>query len=583
MKKIFIYITLIASSFALAQQGVGIGTTTPDNSAALDVTSTTSGLLINRVSLVNVTNATTPVNTPATGLLVYNTNASVTGGDGVGFYYYNGTQWVKIGSQPGWSTIGNAGTTAGTNFLGTTNAQDLVFRTNATEAMRVESGGDIGIGTNNPTAGLHIEGTASPAIVYNMDFEGSLSSVSQSSSAGANTWGVSATLLAECNTTCAGTAAIITNAGSDEDDTLFMGPFTPQQNSIDISFNYGFTHENGGGARTGDQFIVQLFQGGTQVGGDLVNLLDLNAAEATYNGTHAVTAGLPYEIRVRFIGQERASIDNVLVTQALIPLLRIQDGSEQEGFVLTSDANGYATWRSPNVAGAEEDWAFFSGNTNTDPVYHQGLVRGGSTAVATETLDLDYTASSIINPGITTLGLGSVELFADIPAFNEITAINNDIAPAVDNTVTLGEATLAWSEIFLINPTITTSDRRLKENINPIQYGINDVMKLKPSQYYWTDEQYVKRGVPLDQKRLKLGLIAQELLEVVPEVVTTHQWVKKSEKENDTFILKENERLGVNYAELIPVLVKATQDQQELIDELKKENEKLEKLVSKKK
>lgn len=582
MKNIYIYIMLITSSFALAQQGVGIGTTTPDNTAALDVTSTNSGLLINRVALVNVTNATTPVNIPATGLLVYNTNAGVTGGSGVGFYYYDGTQWVKIGSQPGWSITGDAGTTGGTNFLGTTNNEHLIFKTNNTEAIRVESGGDIGIGTTNPTAGLHIEGTASPTIVYDMDFEGSLSSVSQSSSAGGNLWGVSATLLAECNTTCSGIAAIIGSSGSDEDDTLFLGTFTPQQNSINISFNYGFTHQNGGGSRLGDQFIVQLFQGGTQVGGDLVNLTDVNVAEQTYSGAHAVTAGLPYEIRVRFIGQTQATIDNVLVTQTLISLLRIQDGSEQEGYVLTSDANGYATWRNPTVAGAEEDWAFFSGSTNSDPMYHQGLVRGGSTAVATETLDLDYAASSIINPGITSLGLGSVELFADIPGFNEITAINNDIAPQVDNTVTLGEAALAWSEIFLQNPVITTSDRKLKENIYPIQYGINDVMKLKPSQYYWTDEQYIKRGVPLNQKRLKLGLIAQELLDVVPEVVTTHQWIKKSEKENNTYILKENERLGVNYAELIPVLVKATQDQQELIEKLKKENKRLEKKLSNK-
>ena len=103
--------------------------------------------------------------------------------------------------------------------------QSMSFGTagNGSPRMLIDSTGNVGIGTTNPTAGLHIEGTASPAIVYDMDFEGSLSSVSQSSSAGANTWGVSATLLAECNTTCAGTAAIITNAGSDEDDTLFMG------------------------------------------------------------------------------------------------------------------------------------------------------------------------------------------------------------------------------------------------------------------------------------------------------------------------------------------------------------------------
>src|SRR5437773_2549672 len=40
-----------------------------------------------------------------------------------------------------WSTIGNSGTTAGTNFIGTTDAKDLVFKTNSIEKGRVKSNG----------------------------------------------------------------------------------------------------------------------------------------------------------------------------------------------------------------------------------------------------------------------------------------------------------------------------------------------------------------------------------------------------------------------------------------------------------
>ena len=54
------------------------------------------GILIPRVSLAAVTNGTTPVATPLTGLLVYNTNAAVTGGAGTGFYFWNGTQWTPL-------------------------------------------------------------------------------------------------------------------------------------------------------------------------------------------------------------------------------------------------------------------------------------------------------------------------------------------------------------------------------------------------------------------------------------------------------------------------------------------------------
>lgn len=67
-------------------QNVGINTTgaAPHASAMLDVDANNRGLLIPRVSLTDVTVAA-PVTSPATGLLVYNTNASVTGGNGTGF------------------------------------------------------------------------------------------------------------------------------------------------------------------------------------------------------------------------------------------------------------------------------------------------------------------------------------------------------------------------------------------------------------------------------------------------------------------------------------------------------------------
>jgi hypothetical protein len=57
-------------------QSVGIGTSSPDASARLEVSSTNQGVLIPRVSLTSVTDATTIPN-PATSLLVYNTNASL--------------------------------------------------------------------------------------------------------------------------------------------------------------------------------------------------------------------------------------------------------------------------------------------------------------------------------------------------------------------------------------------------------------------------------------------------------------------------------------------------------------------------
>jgi len=123
--------------FNVEGQGVGINTTglLPGPSAGLDINFSDRGLLIPRVSLTNVNNPS-PVNTPAISLLVYNTNPNVTGGCGVGFYYWNGSQWVCFlnatgngGNSPAWLISGNTGTNPSVNFIGTVDNQPLVIRT----------------------------------------------------------------------------------------------------------------------------------------------------------------------------------------------------------------------------------------------------------------------------------------------------------------------------------------------------------------------------------------------------------------------------------------------------------------------
>lgn len=116
-------------------QSLSVNTTgaTAHPSAILDVSSTSKGLLIPRVSLTSINDVAT-IAAPATSLLVYNSNAAITGGTGLGYYYFNGTQWVKMtdASAPlnTWSTSGNSGTTAGTHFIGTTDNVGLMFKVN---------------------------------------------------------------------------------------------------------------------------------------------------------------------------------------------------------------------------------------------------------------------------------------------------------------------------------------------------------------------------------------------------------------------------------------------------------------------
>ncbi|MCS7074866.1 MAG: hypothetical protein NZ108_10410, partial [Bacteroidia bacterium] len=130
-------------------QNVGIGTATPDASSLLDLTSTTRGLLTPRMTAAQ----RTAITSPATGLLVYQTDGTP------GFYYYDGSTWVLISTtSSGWSITGNSGTNPATNFIGTIDANDFVVRTNNLERMRVTSVGSVGIGTTTPTQRFHVAG-----------------------------------------------------------------------------------------------------------------------------------------------------------------------------------------------------------------------------------------------------------------------------------------------------------------------------------------------------------------------------------------------------------------------------------------
>src|SRR5580765_4578658 len=114
------YLSLLIAFFVVANVhaqnifpstgSAGIGTTTPNASSILDIVSTTKGILIPRMTITQ-RNA---IKTPATGLLIYQTN------NAPGFYYYTGTVWKAITPKAGWFLTGNAGTDPATNFIGTT-------------------------------------------------------------------------------------------------------------------------------------------------------------------------------------------------------------------------------------------------------------------------------------------------------------------------------------------------------------------------------------------------------------------------------------------------------------------------------
>lgn len=165
---------LFLSSFFLVTcelfaQGIGISsstTVTPNPSSMLDITAgnaNSRGLLIPRVTAaqrlaIGSSTPNNPLPQAAQGLMVYQTDNAAPG-EGI---YFNisttlYTNWVKVGSTA-WGLLGNSATSAGTNFLGTTDAQGLDIRTSNITRMSILSGGNVGIGATNPSMKLSVGG-----------------------------------------------------------------------------------------------------------------------------------------------------------------------------------------------------------------------------------------------------------------------------------------------------------------------------------------------------------------------------------------------------------------------------------------
>src|SRR5688500_14963620 len=152
MKKFYYLLVIeVLSLYQTKAQNVGINGNglKPDKSAILDLNSTDKGLLLPRMSALQMR----WIKQPATGLMIYQT-------DGVsGFYYNKGTPalplWMPLAAttlaatDPAWLTTGNAGIDPLVNFLGTLDAQPLRFRVNSIQAGQVHPNGNTALGINS--------------------------------------------------------------------------------------------------------------------------------------------------------------------------------------------------------------------------------------------------------------------------------------------------------------------------------------------------------------------------------------------------------------------------------------------------
>jgi len=111
------------------------------------------------------------------------------------------------------------------------------------------------------------------------------------------------------------------------------------------------------------------------------------------------------------------------------------------------------------------------------------------------------------------------------------------------------------------------ADARLKENVSDLPYGLTEILALRPVSFRWRDR---------PEEGTRLGLIAQEVQPVISEVVADEIVSYKEGPNGPERTVKPGENLGVYYSQLIPVLIKAVQEQQSLIEQQAEKIEELE-------
>ena len=229
---------VIASSYGQ----VGIGTTSPNVASMLDITSANSGLLIPRVALISTSDVATIVS-PVTSLLVYNSGFSPNG-----YYYWNGSVWVLLstGNNSDWSLTGNTGTSSATNFLGTTDDVDIVFKRFNVRAgfignPTVASGNkNTSFGANSlNAAGTGIRNTAIGTNVMPSNTTGQLNVSIGDQSMFSNLGGSTNTVI--------GVGALYSNTSGNENVALGRNALTTANANNNTALGFGTLRQNASG------------------------------------------------------------------------------------------------------------------------------------------------------------------------------------------------------------------------------------------------------------------------------------------------------------------------------------------------
>ncbi|MBS1565691.1 MAG: tail fiber domain-containing protein, partial [Bacteroidetes bacterium] len=405
----------------------------------------------------------------------------------------NGTNWwvvnqdvpaPKTGTSGGpWLQGGNK--VSATKTIGTTSNFDFPFITNNTERMRLSTSGFLGLGTNAPAGHLQVVSQGSEVAddylfddygtgtqgIYLSKSRGSFASPSDLQANDQIGWLRFVPRFAGTLGYAPGTSVEAYYRGNGTTNYTDMRIFTSNAERVRIDTN--------GCVAIGAQAFTAAAPEKLLVDAGTTTSYNVISGKGTINNY------LQLNIQNRSGGTSASS--DVVATA--------NNGNETTNFVdMGINSGGYAT---SNILGG----------ANTAYLYSTGrdfVIGNGSSS---RNLIFFTNGTNTTDEKMRILSGGNVGIGTTTPA--DKLSVAGVVAPSADNTYTLGRSGARWSAVWSANGTVQTSDARLKTNILPLNYGLKEVMQLNPVRYNWKDN---------PEGDSKIGLVAQEVKEIVPEV-----------------------------------------------------------------